>query len=140
MTREEKDLLLQDISARLAYGVKVEVDFYDENGDEYHTGLGTIYQINKDGYFYIEEDDEERNIDCCLPYLYPLKNIRNIIEKHQEEFDEIVKSEIEDVSSDDVSVNGFIKMQNFYHKYHVDYRGLINIGLAKDITKLNVIG
>ena len=140
MTREEKDLLLQDISARLAYGVKVEVDFYDENGDEYHTGLGTIYQINKDGYFYIEEDDEERNIDCCLPYLYPLKNIRNIIENHQEEFDDIIKSEIEDVSSDDVSVNGFIKMQNFYHKYHVDYRGLINIGLAKDITKLNVIG
>ena len=140
MTREEKNLLLQDISARLAYGIKVEVDFYDENGDEYHTGLGTIYQINKDGYFYIEEDDEERNIDCCLPYLYPLQNIQNIIEKHQEEFDDIVKSEIEDVSSDDVSVNGFIKMQNFYHKYNVDYRGLINIGLAKDITKLNVIG
>ena len=139
MTREEKNLLLQDISARLTYGVKVEVEFYDENGDEYHTGLGTIYQINKDGYFYIEEDDEERNIDCCLPYLYPLQNIRNIIEKHQEEFDEIVKSEIEDVSSDDVSVNGFIKMQNFYHKYHVDYRGLINIGLAKDITKLKAI-
>ena len=140
MTKEEKNLLLQDISARLAYGVKVEVDFYDENGDEYHTGLGTIYQINKDGYFYIEEDDEERNIDLCLPYLYPLQNIQNIIEKHQEEFDEIIEAELDDVSTNDISVNSFIKMQNFYHKYHVDYRGLIDIGLAKDITKLNVIG
>ena len=140
MTREEKNLLLMDISSRLAYGVKVEVDFYNEDGDEYHTGLGTIYQINKDGYFYIGEDDEERNIDFCLPYLYPLQNIQNIIEKHQEEFDEIVKAEIDDVSTDEVSVNAFIKMQNFYHKYHVDYRGLIDIGLAKDITKLNDIG
>ena len=51
MNTEEKNLLLMDISARLAYGVKVEVDFYNEDGDEYHTGLGTIYQINKDGYF-----------------------------------------------------------------------------------------
>lgn len=137
MTREEKKLLLMDISARLAYGVKVEVDFYDENGDEYHTGLGTIYQINKDGYFYIEEDDEERNIEFCLPYLYPLQNIQNIIEKHQEEFDEIIESELDDVSADGVSVNGFIKTLNLYHKYNVDYRGLIDIGLAKDITKLN---
>ena len=139
MTQEEKNLLLTDISARIPYGVKVEVDFYDENGDEYHTGLGTIYQINKDGYFYIEEDDEERNIDCCLPYLYPLQNIQNLIEKHQKEFDEIIISELEDISSDDVSVNGFIKTQHLYHKYHVDYRGLINVGLAKDITKLNTI-
>ena len=139
MTQEEKNLLLTDISARIPYGVKVEVDFYDENGDVYHKGLGTIYQINKDGYFYIEEDDEERNIDCCLPYLYPLQNIYNLIEKHQEEYDEIVKSEIDDVSSDEVSVNGFIQMQHFYHKYHVDYRGLINVGLANDITKLNTI-
>ena len=140
MNTEEKKLLLMDISARLAYGVKVEVDFYDENGDTYHTGLGTIYQINKDGYFYIEEDDEERNIEFCLPYLYPLQNIQNIIEKHQEEFDEIVEAELDDLSADGISVNGFIKTLNLYHKYNVDYRGLIDIGLAKDITKLNDIG
>ena len=140
MNTEEKNLLLMDISARLAYGVKVEVDFYNEDGDEYHTGLGTIYQINKDGYFYIEEDDEERNIDFCLAYLYPLQNIQNIIEKHQEEFDEIIEAELDDVSADVVSVNGFNKTLNLYHKYNVDYRGLIDIGLAKDITKLNDIG
>ena len=120
MNTEEKKLLLMDISARLAYGVKVEVDFYDENGDTYHTGLGTIYQINKDGYFYIEEDDEERNIEFCLPYLYPLQNIQNIIEKHQEEFDEIIEAELDDVSADVVSVNGFIKTLNLYHKYTIN--------------------
>lgn len=75
MTQEKKNLLLRDISARLAYGIKVEVEFYDESMDDYYTGLGTIYQINKDGYFYIEEDEQERNIEWCLPYLIPVDSI-----------------------------------------------------------------
>ena len=51
MTQEEKDLLLQDLSARLPYGVKLEIDGYYSHilkgidGDTISTDRGINYPL-----------------------------------------------------------------------------------------------
>ena len=53
MTQEDKNLLMQDLSARLRYGVKFPVETWDEDaelGNESKIIDTTLYSINTDGY------------------------------------------------------------------------------------------
>ena len=101
MTQENKELLVKDLSARLTYGVKIQVNEYD----------------------------------CCLsseieevkPYLFPLSDIS---EKQEHEF----------LST----CNGYCSYYwteetfDWLNENHIDYRGLIEKGLAIDCTNLNI--
>lgn len=114
MTQNEKDLLLKDLCARLPYGVNVATP--------YGKGLLTSIRIN---------DSVEKlgvNIDPVLirifsaddvkPYLFPLSN---------------VVEGIVTTSNKHIAVN-----VDFFHKNHIDYRGLIPMGLANDATDKNI--
>lgn len=43
MTQEDRKLLLQDLSARLPYGVVVHTDYKDIKLDRKHCGIGVLY-------------------------------------------------------------------------------------------------
>ena len=121
MTREEKELLIKDLSARLPYGVKIRVEypFLEEKDwcpEDLH-GLDLKRQVIAGTLIRIEE---------IKPYLFPLSSMSK--EQEQEEY-EICKYYIPGYESN---------LIDFYNKNHFDYRGLIEKGLAIDATGLNI--
>lgn len=124
MTQEDKELLLKDICARLPYGVVIHFDEKTDEDDERLYGMrenGGKILIND--AFYIEE---------VKPYLFPM----SYIDDNEKLFAEYITTLTYD--SNTHSAVPTIKTFDFYNKYHIDYRGLIEKGLAIDATKLNI--
>ena len=118
MKQEEKELLLKDLCARLPYGVIVE----DRNG---------IHELTT---WNAEFTDLLYNSKCNIkPYLFPLSSMTDeqmkecLSTKHK-----IIKSSGKFMYLD--SPNTI----NYYHKNHIDYRGLIPMDLEIDATGLNI--
>ena len=137
MTQKEIDLLLKDLCARLPYNVKIKIKTY-EDIDEIDS-IGTLRQLNKQ-YFWILEDEYERCIEYNKPYLFPFSSMT---EQQKQEYTYIVNY----ISSDDtenwvegefIYVEQFTQLMHFYHINHLDYMGLIPMGLAIDATGLNI--
>ena len=129
MTQEEKDLLLQDLCARLPYGVKVQSYSYE---DDIET-VETLYSIDSDGCASTLECDTLKNI--TKPYLFPLSSMT---EKQKRELTNLVEeTAFQIIHSEDGNPQPHIAM-DWYNKNHFDYRGLIPMGLANDATGLNI--
>ena len=98
---EEKQLLLVDLCARLPYGVYVRY----ENGGIIETrelGLGTLH------------DFMFGNADI-KPYLRPMYSMT---EEEKKEYKEVLETLL------------WTEELDFYNSHHLDYRGLIEKGLA----------
>ena len=143
MTQEDKMLQNKDLSARLPYAVIVE-----------HTSgfRGTLHDLTA-VHLYNEDDikdidcgvhffgDEDWfSVECFKPYLFPLSSMT---EEQKQEYTYIVNY----ISPDDtdewkegefIYVEQFTQLMHFYHINHLDYRGLIPMGLANDATGLNI--
>lgn len=114
MTKEEKDLLLQDLCARLPYGVKIQYDIYG------------IYDLTVDKLnAYI------KGIKNIKPYLRPMSNMT---EEEYNEVGDLLKAEDPNLNLDEVMATIEIDWLN---AHHFDYRGLIEKGLAIEVTKDN---
>ena len=134
MTQEEKDLLLQDICSRLAYGVKVEYE-------------NEIFDVE-----YVSPMYEEVKLDIpetwtigvseVKPYLFPLSSITK--EQWKEISDIQIKESLKSIdSNNDYMSNplfsiGDLKVLDWCYANHIDYQGLIPMGLAIDATGLNI--
>lgn len=131
MKQEDKDLLLKDLCARLPYGIKAvlkQTNCYD-----------SINKVNeKDIYSFrtgrpLEEDYGQHDyykvvVTDIKPYLFPLSSMTT---KQKAELSMLV------VGVEDIFKSFLIEVE-FYHKHHIDYRGLIPKGLANDATELNI--
>ena len=118
MTREDKELLLKDLCARLPYGVKYEC-----------SDIKNIWKLNAiltkrqdDGVFL----DIYNHLDLCKPYLFPLSSMT---EEQRNEYHELLYDPIHGINID---------YFDWCHKNHLDCRGLIPKGLAIDATGLNI--
>lgn len=119
MTQEYKELL-KDLCGRLPYGVKCIV-----KSDGY---IGVISSI--ESQYGIAGFDNGRQEEICdiKPYLYPLSSMTS---KQKADLSMLVV-DVEDI------FKSFLIEVEFYHKHHIDYRGLIPMGLAIDATGLNI--
>ena len=119
MTQEDKELLLKDLCARLPYGVKCEVKYYDDAWEllAIYTN-GTTYAARDIGY------PIETYFEDCKPYLFPLSSMTE--EQRLEYYGTF------SLSGD---ISGSV---DFYNKNHLDWRGLIPMGLAIDATGKNI--
>lgn len=115
MTQEDKDLLLKDLCSRIPYGVKCQC--FDERTIATLTGVKSKSKLYFDELDW-KEFDGTVNIDYCKPYLFPMSK---------------VVEEVITTSNKHIAVN-----VDFFHKNHIDYRGLIPVGLALDATNLNI--
>lgn len=131
MRQEDKDLLIQDLCARLPYGVKIKTSYnkIDEpielrfvNPRNESFAIGSNFTLISG----LDFDTYE-----CKPYLFPLSSMT--IEQKEEE--RSLKEE--SYYSFDANENIYT-LQDFYNKNHLDYRGLIPMGLAIDATNLNI--
>ena len=124
MTQEDKELLLKDLCARLPYGVKVA--FFNEDLT-YHsepktlTGIECINNLN---YSSLEDEDGNTTIvEFVKPYLFPLSSM----------------TEEERIAiGNEFAYGQPHKAMNILHQRHIDYRGLISMGLAIDAIGLNI--
>ena len=123
MTLEEKNLLLKDLCGRLPYGVKVESVFINPDTKE-HKSCG-IEIFDATNLLMIRDGLGE-----FKPYLFPLSSM-------SEELKEEYQCLLDNQYSFDANGNIFT-LQDFYCKYHIDYRGLIPIGLGIDARRLNI--
>ena len=122
MTKEDKEVLLKDLCARLPYKVKVSTFTYNKISGEELDSIETLYSIDSDGYITTYECDTSRPIS--KPYLFSLSSMT------EEQKKDMIKSSC-GIGSDK---NVF----DWYNKNHFDYRGLIPMGLAIDATTLNL--
>ena len=125
MTQEEKDLLLKDLCSRLSYDVKLS---YRCN----HTHV--LRAIHKSGLIVINDTATNitttTDVENIKPYLFPLSSMPD---EQKEEYQDLLDNQY----SFDANGNIFT-LQDFYCKYHFDYRGLIPLGLAINATNLNI--
>ena len=155
MTQEDKKLLLKDLCARLPYGVKVKVlneDIlrYDYSSEEGGFIKG-IENVN-DGLFVIEcrKDGYVLSYDEFKPYLLPLSSITEMLEelntigffKYCDTIANVSHLESKNGISEEIytyiDIESISGLMNFFNSHHIDYRGLIEKGLAIDATNLNI--
>lgn len=114
MTQEDKELLLKDIFSRLPYGVKVLCP--DGEDAELFYEKGTLWIKYTNGFIC--------SLEWCLEdlklYLRPLSSMT---EDERYEYLKFIIEETDDEAR-------FLNKMVFYNKYHFDYRGLIEKGLA----------
>lgn len=121
MTQEEKDLLLKDLCSRLPYGVKL-----------LHTPTNEITNLEMIGNGVIDGNIHDL-IENFKPYLFPLSSMT---EEQKREFD--ISMDMGYAAAYNAEINCANRMIDFFNKYHLDYRGLILMGLANDSTNLNI--
>lgn len=126
MTQEEKQLLLQDLCARLPYGVKVKFAI---------PTLLISVRNDRDGIKIITEGDYNEhvyNIEDIKPFLRPLSNMTEEEEKEYMNIDN--RSYSCPMAYAHIPASDRIDWLN---THHFDYRGLIEKGLAIEVTDKN---
>lgn len=159
MTQEHKDLLIRDLSARLPYHVKVEIDLQSTIYPPMTCEVCNIEcaEMGSSGSFIgvwvLPDSYCEYREFLCKPYLFPMSSMTE--EQANELFDLFGISILDSIRGDYIKINectgitfflnkGFDvethldKLINWLHKNHFDYRGLIPKGLAKDATGLGI--
>ena len=125
MTQEDKQLLLQDLSARLPYKVIVNYNglarplFNISPTQHFQITLDNALDGEHNGLVYVSLDVDVEN---PKPYLRPMSSMT------EEECDEWAQLE-----SDEWGTNSI----DWLNRKMFDYRGLIEKGLAVAVTKEN---
>ena len=126
MTQEDKELLLKDLCARLDTNLVCSIYKTDDEGVGYRDEILHGYCKGDIWYeFYFREDCSISidNVSKIKPYLFPLSSITK---KRLEELSEYI----------DIK-NAYVAVE-LLNSHHIDYRGLIEKGLAIDATNLNI--
>lgn len=128
MTREDKELLLKDLCARLPYGVKL--GFYASATKQTYicTLLGLEPQEDEPVIAKTENGSFYMLAGNVKPYLFPLSSMT---EEQKQEY------ELTTVK-DGIMTVWTTETYDYLNKHHIDYRGLIPKGLAIDATGLNI--
>ena len=146
--KREEELLLQDLTSRLSFGVMCEY-----KNETYSTTkpllLTDICRVKtKTGFIYWDcyfEDNGGQDIpvEIVRPYLRPLSSMT------EEELKEIQKINWQFCKSKNVecyvgaaydrycSVYQMADILKYFNKHHFDYLGLIDLGMAIEVTKEN---
>lgn len=134
--KQDKELLLKDLCARLPYGVKVDCKWKTPAPNNTYGMICTLDSFLLDQIYNV--DDVDVPFDEFKPYLFPLSSMT---EEQKREYNSIIYREVElycERYYDVIDVDCFEELQEFYHKNHLDYRNLIGFGLAIDATGLNI--
>ena len=142
MTQENKELLLQDLCARLPYKTKIQLTEYsDLTGEKLPSKIKTLdYCTLGKAQAYCKGFRK----DEIKPYLFPLSSMT---EEQKEEYGKCYDIDLANCAKNlcdrlngKDTINGYPMYNhiNWCNKNHFDYRGLIPMGLAIDATGLNI--
>lgn len=132
MKQEDKELLLKDISARLPYGVKIQVYYEEMAGSGYFDE--TVWTVDNDEPFHVND----RWIENIKPYLLPMSSITEEQRKELRKIMDFVEATFMNACCKGGFTLSFTNLTDWLNANHFDYRGLIPKGLAIDATGLGV--
>lgn len=132
MTQNEKELLIEDLCSRLSFGVKISVN----DNIETLEGINVPDDLAEYGSFLGSDIEEVR------PYLFPMSSPTN---EQRVDFpfessllNAFINGYISLFEDEELTVDDIIRMMYWFNKNHIDYRGLIPMGLAIDASNLNI--
>lgn len=117
MNLKDRTNLLKDSCARIPYGVKCQC----------FGRIGTIRSIDTFGNTEVEGFNGSIVIDVShvKPYLFPMSSMTK-------------EQKIMIRALQDMGPSHYHSIIDHYNEWHLDYRGLIEKGLANDATGLNI--
>lgn len=139
MTEKQKDLFVRDLCARLPYGVRIHSYclFDQDSVDPLYSLRECNGKIKVNDLYYIEE---------IKPYLFPMSSMTK--EQEKDIFDNgnfyidrrnsLCRFPKHEDDYDFVTMEDCLEIFNKFNKYHIDFRGLIPMGLAIDASGLNI--
>ncbi len=135
MREEDKELLLQDLCARLPYGVHIFTN------SKHHIRLLTISRdLDYDEQYWI---NGLYDIDEVKPYLRPMSSMTDeeLVEflgiRGMNLNSEGLKTFREGQASIVSTLPSYSRHVDWMNRHHFDYRGLIEKGLAIEVTEEN---
>ena len=129
MTNKEVELLLEDLSGRLPYGVKFHYfsEFADGEDPEF---VNTVAVLDMADWQILDEDHEEWiRVRQIMPYLRPMSSMTEEEDKY------FAMLQVESVKSGFLYAANAANLIKFLNSHHFDYRGLIPKGLALEATE-----
>lgn len=143
MNKENKELLLQDLCARLPYGLKIMYNGWDSDGGCEFSTVETLIGIN-DRFIYLLWRDEKvkHSIEEPLsildykPFLRPLSSMTKE-EKVQLSQYACIGEDLNGEFIDEVQRKDCAAYIDWLNRNHFDYRGLIEKGLAIVVNENN---
>ena len=143
MTQEQKELLIKDLCARLDTNLVCSIYRIDDYGVGYRDEILSGYckgDIWDEFYFGDDCGIGIDNVSKIKPYLFPLSSITIEQEK---ELSKLGVSYGEYALHDDIRGLGIMVDEayiffEFCYKHHIDFLGLIEMGLAIDATDKNI--
>lgn len=133
MTQEDRELLLKDLSSRVPYGVKYMKYSWGYELDQEIPEVEVLECVDKNGYI---SHTKVYKIDDIKPYLFPLSSMT---EEQKNEFNTKSLELQLKVIDDEIMYEKATEFEvDFYNKHHLDWRGLIEKGLAIDATNKNI--
>lgn len=130
LNNQEKDLLLKDLCSRLPYGVKVNIISRESKNRIVHLTEDNICHLTS-GWW-----------SECKPYLFPLSSMSEE-QKRESPFESsllnaFINGYISLFEDEELTVDDIGRMLDWFNKNHLDWRGLIPMGLAIDATGLKI--
>ena len=148
MKQEDKELLLRDLCARLPYGVKIKLIRWNIDEGLY---INTTLEPDDIERLLNDEDNDEDGDTEIKPYLFPLSSMTeemleklnvNGLFKYRDTIANVSHLESKNGISEEIyayiDIESISMLIEFFHSHHIDYRGLIEKGLAIDATGLNI--
>ena len=138
MTQEDKKLLLNDLCARLPYGVKFLRESWNFEWDQELSVIEVLEDIDKEGYI---NNAKVYNIEDIKPYLRSMSSMTE--EENKERIQLGILCAINDNHErifdgfGNESVDTQLKALDWLNANHFDFRNLIERGLAIAVTKEN---
>ena len=127
MTQEDKELIFNELCARLPYHVKCKIWLKDGTIEEGLLDLQHNYgDVLQDAFYY-------NKIKDIKPYLRPMSSMT---EEEKEEYCQLQQKVI--YNSKGVINEDVTKYINWCYKKHLDINNLIPMELAIDATGLNI--
>ena len=130
MTQEEKILLLRDLCVRLPYGVKFLRESWNYECDQELSVIEVLEDIDKDGYI---NNTKVYTVEDIKPYLRPMSSMTEEEEDKFVSFTDTIFRFGEDGRLCFFPLDAI----SWLNKKMFDYRGLIEKGLAIEVTKEN---
>ena len=134
MTQKEKDLLLNDLCARLSHRPKIW--FAESNSNDH---LQSIWYDNLEGW-QVDGDNLSAPVYAVKPYLFPLSSMTEEQKREYNSLRDFVPTyhyEYGDIVEDTELYDNFESI-DYLIANHFDYRGLIPMGIAIDATNKNI--
>lgn len=130
MTKEDKELLLRDLCARLPYGVKIRIEYPFLKEEEWHPEV--LYGLDLQRLCIANTSIRLEEIKF-KPYLFPLSSMTDEQKVIYGDLCYKVLYNSKGLINSDV-----MEYVNWCYKNHIDINNLIPMGLANDATNKNI--